>query len=111
MQTAFENGTLGAVCGGQAPAAVYLFSLLYNAIDGHALTETGEELLMTYMFLRSAEEAENYLKYIDNPEIELYSAEEIRNMTVRYNEAFNYEALKEVMAEYTYQNIIGKVNN
>lgn len=110
MQTAFENGTLGAVCGGQAPAAVYLFSLLYNAIDGHALTETGEELLMTYMFLRSAEEAENYLKYIDNPEVELYTADEIRNMTVRYNEAFNYDALKEVMAGYTYQNIISKVD-
>lgn len=105
----FKSGYLGVVCGGQAPAATYLFSMLYNAIDGHRLTETGEELLMTYMFIRSAEEAQNFLDYIDNQEVAIYSAEEIKNMTVRYNADFNWEALQKVMTDYTYENIISKL--
>jgi len=109
MVDAFNSGYLGVVCGGQAPAAVYLFSMLYNAIDGHKLTEKGEELLMTYMFIRSAEEAENFLKFIDNPEVSIYSAEEIKAMTVRYNPDFSWAGLKQVMTDYTYANIMAKL--
>ena len=64
---------------------------------------------MTYLFVRSAEEAENFLKFIDNPEVEIYSAEEIKAMTVRYNPEFNWAGLKQVMTDYTYANIIGKL--
>ncbi len=110
MVESFESGYLAVVCGGQAPACVYLFSMLYNAMDGHKLTETGEELLMTYMFIRSAEEAQNFLKYIDNPEVDIYSAEEIQNMTVRHNPQFNWEGLHQVMEDYTYENIMAKLN-
>jgi len=109
MIDAFNSGYLGAVCGGQAPACVYLFSMLYNAMDGHKLTETGEELLMTYMFIRSGEEAENFLAYIDNPEVDIYTADELKNMTVRYNEKFDWDALKQVMTDYTYENIMAKL--
>lgn len=109
MKEFFESGYLGVVCGGQAPACVYLFSMLYNAMDGHKLTETGEELLMTYMFIRSAEEAQNFLDYIDNPEVAIYTADELRGMTVRYNPDFSWEALQKVMSEYTYDNIMAKL--
>jgi len=109
MLEAFNNNTLVAVCGGQAPAAVYLFSMLYNAIDGHRLTESGQELLMSYIFLRTAEEAENFNKYIDNPEVSIYSAEEIRNMTVRYNASFDWNSLKQIMKDYSYANIMAKI--
>ena len=109
MVDSFNSGYLAVVCGGQAPACVYLFSMLYNAIDGHKLTETGEELLMTYMFIRSAEEAENFLKYIDNTEVDIYTADEIRNMTVRYNASFDWAGLQQVMADYTYENIMAKL--
>lgn len=109
MVESFNSGYLGVVCGGQAPACIYLFSMLYNAMDGHKLTETGEELLMTYMFIRSAEQAQNFLDYIDNPEVAIYSDEEIKNMTVRYNDAFTWEALKKVMNDYTYDNIMTKL--
>lgn len=109
MVDAFNSGYLGVVCGGQAPACIYLFSMLYNAMDGHKLTETGEELLMTYMFVRSAEEAQNFLNYIDNPEVDIYTADELKNMTVRYNSEFSWEALEQVMNDYTYENIMAKL--
>lgn len=109
MKEVFESGYLGVVCGGQAPACVYLFSMLYNAMDGHKLTETGEELLMTYMFIRNAEEAQNFLDYIDNPEVAIYTADELRGMTVRYDPDFSWEALQKVMSEYTYDNIMAKL--
>lgn len=109
MQDAFDNGYLAVVCGGQAPACVYLFSMLYNAMDGAPLTETGEELLMTYMFIRNAEESANYYEYIDNPDTPLYSADEIRAMTVRYNSEFTWEDLQGIMADYTYENMVGKI--
>ncbi len=109
MKEVFESGYLGVVCGGQAPACVYLFSMLYNAMDGHKLTQTGEELLMTYMFIRSAEEAQDFLDYIDNPEVAIYTAEELKNMTVRYNPDFDWDALQKVMGEYTYENIMAKL--
>lgn len=108
MVDSFESGYLAVVCGGQAPACVYLLSMLYNAMDGHKLTDSGEELLMTYMFIRSAEEARNFLDYIDNPEVDLYTEEEVRNMTVRYNPDFDWNALQQVMADYTYENIMAK---
>ena len=109
MKEVFESGYLGVVCGGQAPACVYLFSMLYNAMDGHKMTETGEELLMTYMFIRSAEEAQNFLDYIDNPEVAIYTADELKNMTVRHNPDFTWEKLQKVMSEYTYENIMSKL--
>lgn len=109
MIDAFEAGTLVAVCGGQATSAIYLFSMLYNAIDGHPLTETGQELLMPYMFLRSAEEAENFNNYIDNPEVAIYSDDEIRAMTVRHNPSFNWDELQNIMFDYTYENIISRM--
>lgn len=110
MVDAFNSGYLSVVCGGQAPACIYLFSMLYNAMDGHKLTETGKELRMTYIFIRSAQEAENFLNYIDNPEVAIYSAEEIKNMTVRYNASFNWDALQQVMDDYTYDNIMAKLS-
>lgn len=109
MVDSFNSGYLGVVCGGQAPACIYLFSMLYNAMDGHKLTESGEELLMTYMFIRSAEQAQNFLDYIDNPEVAIYSDEEIKNMTVRHNDAFTWEALQQIMNDYTYDNIMSKL--
>lgn len=86
-----------------------MYLLLYNAMDGHRLTQSGEELLMTYMFIRSAEEAQDFLDYIDNPDVDLYSADEIRNMTVRYNPDFSWDALQQVMTDYTYENIMAKL--
>lgn len=109
MVGSFESGYLAVVCGGQAPACLYLFSMLYNAIDGVKLTESGEELLMTYMFIRSSEEAQNFLDYIDNPEVPLYTEDEIKAMTVRYNPEFSWDALNQIMAEYTYENIMAKL--
>ena len=109
MVDSFKSGYLAVVCGGQAPACIYLFSMLYNAMDGHRLTQSGEELLMTYMFIRSAEEAQDFLDYIDNPDVDLYSADEIRNMTVRYNPDFSWDALQPVMTDYTYENIMAKL--
>lgn len=109
MVDSFKSGYLGVVCGGQAPAAVYLFSMLYNAMDGHSLTESGEELLMTYMFIRSAEEAQNFLDYIDNPDVAIYTEDEIRSMTVRHNPDFTWNTLQQVMGDYTYENIMSKL--
>ena len=110
MKASFESGYLGVVCGGQAPACIYLFSMLYNAIDGHRLTETGEELMMTYMFIRSAEEAQNFLDYIDNPEVSIYTEDELKNMTVRHTPDFSWDALQTVMDDYTYENIMSKLS-
>ena len=61
------------------------------------------------MFIRSAEEAQDFLDYIDNPEVAIYTAEELKNMTVRYNPDFDWDALQKVMGEYTYENIMAKL--
>ncbi len=109
MVDCFNDGYLQVVCGGQAPACLYVLSMIYNAIDGHPLTESGLELRMTYLFVKSAEEAEDFLNYVENDQVSLYTDEEIKNMTVRFNPDFSWDGLQQVMKDYTFENIISKV--
>lgn len=105
MEEAFESGRLAVVCGGQAPISLFTFIMLYNAMDGHRLADTPQELQQKYIFVTDAEECALFDQYIVNPEHDLYSAEEIRQMTVRYNPDFTMDSLLQVMEDCNLENL------
>lgn len=105
MEEAFASGRLVVVCGGQAPIALFTFVMLYNAMDGHRLADTPQELQQKYIFVTNAEECALFNKYIINPDYELYSAEELRQMTVRYNPDFTMDSLLQVIEDCNFENL------
>ena len=105
MEESFEDGRLAAVCGGQAPIALFTYSMLYNAVDGHRLTQEPIELQQKYIFVSSAEQCELFTKYVINPDYELFSQEDIRELTVRYAPGFSIEKLEQAMEDCNLENL------
>lgn len=105
MEECFKSGRLAAVCGGQAPISLFTFIMLYNRIDGTPLSDTPMELQQKYIFVKDAQECELFNKYIVNPEYELFSAEQIRQMTTRYNPSFTKEGLEKAMEDCNFENL------
>ena len=111
MSEAFESGSLACAVGGMSPDALFSFMVLYNAVIGQRLSEEQVALRQNYIFVTSAEDCAIYEKYIDNPDYMIYTAEEIQQMSRAINPDFTLEDMEQIMADYTLENIIEKIDS
>ena len=85
MAQAFEDGILYGDISGQAPLCLAAFASLYNAIDGHPLSEEKVAIQFPFLIVASSEDLSIFEEYYNNPDVQLYDGEVIRNMLYRYN--------------------------
>ena len=77
---AFEKGWLATCCGGYTSECLVSFLSLVNRVKGNAAPEQPMKLALTPIMITSVEEMEIFSEYVDNPEIQLYSDEDILAM-------------------------------
>lgn len=106
MQEAFEAGWLTALAGGIEIQSLFDFVMLYNAVDGTPLADTYTVLLQKFIYITSAEDCENYAKYISNPEYMIYDADTIRSMAKRYNPDASIDTINALMDEYSLESVV-----
>ena len=111
MAEAFESGSLACAVGGMSPDALFSFMVLYNAVIGMRMQEEPVALKQNYIYVTSAEECAIYEQYIDNPDYMVYTAEEIQQMSRAINPDFTLEDMEQIMADYTLENIIEKIDS
>ena len=111
MAQAFEDGILYGDISGQAPLCLAAFASLYNAIDGHPLSEEKVAIQFPFLIVASSEDLSIFEEYYNNPDVQLYDGEVIRNMLYRYNpdvtldelqafwSGFSMEWIKEAVVE------------
>ena len=100
IEKAFEDGVVTVCAAGTTPDSLFVFMMLYNAVDGHRLSETPVELNQNYIFATSAEECAILTAYCDNPNFMLYTSEDILDMAVCLNPDFNMDKMVEIMESY-----------
>lgn len=77
---AFEKGWLATCCGGYTSECLVSFLSLVNRVKGNAAPESPMKLTLTPIMITSAEEMDIFSAYVDNPEVQLYSDEDILAM-------------------------------
>lgn len=77
---AFEKGWLATCCGGYTSECLVSFLSLVNRVKGNAAPESPMKLTLTPIMITSAEEMDTFSAYVDNPEVQLYSDEDILAM-------------------------------
>lgn len=79
---AFEKGWLAANCGGYTSECLVSFLALVNkVVNDVELPEDGPfKLQLSPILISSSEEMDIFSKYVDNPEVQLYSDEDILGM-------------------------------
>lgn len=77
---AFEKGWLAANAGGYTSECLVAFLALVNRVQGNIKTEGPFKLHLTPIVITNAEEMDLFSKYVDNPEVQLYSDEDIKAM-------------------------------
>lgn len=80
-----ESGDLAWIAGGQYPTTGIAFSALYNALAGTpVIDDCTKTVYRPFMSIQSAEEFEQYLKYVDG-DIPPYSGDEIKALIKKFN--------------------------
>lgn len=77
---AFEKGWLATCCGGYTSECLVSFLSLVNRVKGNTAPESPMKLTLTPIMITSAEEMDIFSAYVDNPEVQLYSDEDILAM-------------------------------
>lgn len=77
---AFEKGWLAAVCGGYTSECLVSFLSLVNRVQGNISNEEPFKLSLTPLVITSAEDMETFSQYVDNPDVQLYSDDDILAM-------------------------------
>lgn len=106
MDEAFESGYLVYVAGGVGIESLFDFIVLYNAVDGTPLSEDLVVLNMSEIEVKSAEDCKNYSSYIDNPDHQIFTAEEIQNMCKRYNPDASLEDIQNYIDSYSLEWVV-----
>ncbi len=101
MEEAFESGYLAYVAGGVGIESLFDFVVLFNKIDGTPLSDELVVLNMSEIEVKSTEDCELYSAYIDNPDHQVFSAEEIQNMCGRYNSDVTLDDIQAYIDGYT----------
>lgn len=108
-KTAFENEILVAeTCGSQADA-LFAFMILYNELQGTPLSDEPIELFSNYVYIKNTEQAAKYDEYWSYDTYQLYSEEEIKNMTKVYNPDLTLDQFKEIVSAYGYEDVLGRL--
>ncbi len=106
MDEAFESGYLVYVAGGVGIESLFDFVVLYNAVDGTPLSDDLVVLNMSEIEVKSAQDCKNYSQYIDNPDHQIFTAEEIRNMCRRYNPDATLEDIQSYIDQYSLEWVV-----
>lgn len=103
----FENGTLSYMAAGNYVTNMLGFVAVYNyLLDGtRIIEEPTEQVVWNNINLRSAEDYDNYIIYLDSG-TPAYTANEIIQMVHYYNEEMTPEAFLEAGKAYTLENVM-----
>lgn len=101
MAEAFDDGILYGSVGGQAPLCLQAFAALYNAIDGHPLSEEKVGLLFPFLILTSSEDLNFFETYYNNTEVQIYDENIIKSMLYRYNQSVTLDELETLWSSYS----------
>lgn len=101
MAQAFEDGILYGDVGGQAPLCLAAFSAIYNAIDGHPLSEEKVAIQFPFLILTSSEDLDFFENYYNNTEIQLYDEEIIKSMLYHFNPDVDLVELQEFWSSFS----------
>lgn len=106
MEAAFESGYLVYVAGGDGIESLFDFCVLYNAVDGTPLSDGTVIFKTTQIEVKSYEDSISYSKYINNPNYQLFTKEEIQGMCKRYNEEASVELVNDYVNNFTLEWVI-----
>ncbi len=79
-QKAFEDGWLAASCGGYTSECLMSFIALVNRVQGNSFSDKVAVMTLSPLLITSAEEMDLFSKYVDNPDVQLYSDEVIKSL-------------------------------
>jgi ABC-type sugar transport system substrate-binding protein len=108
MIQAFDAGNLYVVTGGHQYDPLYAFVVLANKLHGTPFEERAE-LKNKYIFVKSAQEVEEYNQYLADDPTALYPEEELKMMLRAYNPDFTLADLQAIADEYTLENVKAKM--
>ncbi len=111
MEQAFQDGILYGTVGGQAPLCLQAFAALYNAVDGHPLSQDKVGLYFPFLILTGTEDLAFFEEYYNNTEIQIYDEDIIKSMLYRYNPDVNLDELNEFWASYSSEWIRNEINS
>ena len=95
-----KDGVSVWVAGGQYPTAQLGFALVYNGLTGHKIMpDLATTMHRPYMYIKSAEDYENYMKYMEGS-IPAYTGDEIKDLCAVYNKEASDEKLGELLQSY-----------
>ncbi|HHW49257.1 MAG TPA: sugar ABC transporter substrate-binding protein [Clostridiaceae bacterium] len=103
-----EDGTMVFVAGGQGYLASFTFVLLYSQMAGKPLLpkeDRTETLKLKYIHMKSGEDYDNYMKYIEG-DIPAYSIDELKALSPVFNPDATVENLKKVMDTYSLEDVV-----
>lgn len=101
MSQAFSDGILYGAVGGQAPLCLHAFAALYNAMDGHPLSENKVGLKFPFLVLSSSDDLAVFEKYYNNTEVQIYDESIIKSMIYRFNESVTISTLEGLSNAYS----------
>lgn len=79
-QKAFEDGWLACSCGGYTSECLIAFLSLVNRVEGNVISDKVSVLTLSPLMITSADDMEVFSKYVDNPEVQLYSDDLIKSL-------------------------------
>lgn len=104
----FEEGSLSFIAGGQYLEVMFLMLNALNIYDG--AYDGSKQIDTTFLYLKSAEDYRNYVKYIDSDGVYPYSAEELQSITWRCNPDATFQDLYDMWSSYSLETIVEKIS-
>jgi len=104
MTEALEKKEISAISGGHWVDPLFEFLLLYNWASGNPLTQEKAEVIVNYMFISSPDMSRDYDKWCTG-EVLPYTAEEIRNLTVKHNPKLTYQDFLDAAKGYSLDDV------
>lgn len=105
----FNNGRLDYVTGKYGSIVGPAFAAMYNAVTGHAdqFRDNGRAFKMEQGFWAASSKEEFEEKYMvaASLEIQAYNYDDLRNVTIEYNENATLDDLKALTKAYTYEDV------
>lgn len=90
---AFEQGWIAASCGGYTSECLVSFLSLVNRVRGNEISDQVAVWSLSPLLITSTEEMEIFSKYVDNPDVQLYSDELIKSLVGTDVTAEDYQAV------------------
>lgn len=104
----FKDGYVNGIVGGHFTGAAWLAVLATNQLQGTPLTDEAVSIKDEFIVLQSAEDCENYNKYLYE---ELpYTEEEFAQMSKKINEDFTYDDLLKTIESYSIEDVMARHN-